>query len=87
MNTCPGPKAIIPAIESAHAVAYARKLAPAMGKTRSSLSTFPEEEIKTAQRSHATEGRIFMTKIRDAFKDGKAFIPIFDLWGSGSRDD
>ena len=47
---------IIPAIESAHAVAYAKKLAPTMGKGRSSLSTFPEEETKTAQRSHATEG-------------------------------
>lgn len=31
---------IIPAIESAHAVAYAKKLAPTMGKGRSSLSTF-----------------------------------------------
>ena len=31
---------IIPAIESAHAVAYAKKLAPTMGKDRSSLSTF-----------------------------------------------
>mgnify|MGYP000340925595 CR=1 FL=1 len=67
---------IIPAIESAHAVAYAKKLAPTMGKGQIIVINIPEEETKTAQRSHATEGRIFMTKIRDAFKDGKAFIPF-----------
>lgn len=34
-------------------------------------------EIKTAQQSHVTEGRIFMNKrITEAFEKGKAFIPF-----------
>ena len=55
---------IIPAIESAHAVAYAMKTGTdRWEKIRSLLSTFPEEETRTVQPSHDTEGRIFMSKI------------------------
>ena len=39
---------------------------------------FPEEETRTVQQSQDTEGRIFMSKIANAFKggNGKAFIPF-----------
>ncbi len=37
---------IIPAVESAHAVAYARKLAPTMERIRSSSSIFPAAETR-----------------------------------------
>lgn len=65
---------IIPAIESAHAVAYARKIAPVMGKDRIIVITIPEEGTRTAPLLRATEGRISMSKIGEAFADGKAFI-------------
>lgn len=67
---------IIPAIESAHAVAYARKLAPTMKKIRLLLSIFPVVEIRTVQQLHITEGRISMSKIQKAFEGKKAFIPF-----------
>ena len=69
---------IIPAIESAHAVAYARKIVPQMGKgsVRSSLP-FPAGVTKTVQQSQDTEGRISMSnRISEAFAKGKAFIPF-----------
>lgn len=62
---------IIPAIESAHAVAYARKLAPTMKKIRLLLSIFPVVEIRTVQQLHVTEGRISMSKIQKAFEGKK----------------
>ena len=68
---------IIPAIESAHAVAYARKIVPQMRKDQIVVITIPDVEIRTAQQSRVTEGRISMNKrITEAFEKGKAFIPF-----------
>ena len=65
---------IIPAIESAHAVACARKLAPAMEKDKILVITISAGATRTAPPLPATEGRISMSKIRKAFEHGKAFI-------------
>ena len=69
---------IIPAIESAHAVAYARKIVPTDGQGPDALSLpFPAGETKTVQQSQDTEGRISMSnRISEAFTKGKAFIPF-----------
>lgn len=64
---------IIPAIESAHAVAHAMKIAPTM-ETKSLLSPFPAEATRTVPPLPVTEGRISMSNIRKAFENGKAFI-------------
>ena len=40
------------------------------------LSQFRAEATRTAPRLPVTEGRIFMSKIANAFKNGKAFIPF-----------
>lgn len=68
---------IIPAIESAHAVAYAKKIAPTLGKDKIMVVTIQDVEIRTVRQLPATEGRIFMNKrITEAFANGKAFIPF-----------
>ena len=74
---------IIPAIESAHAVAYARKIVPQMRKDQIVVIT---KETRTVQQLHVTEGRISMNKkITEAFAKGKAFIP-FVTCGDPSLD-
>ena len=69
---------IIPAIESAHAVAYAKKLAPTDEKGPDhSYYHFRHAETRTVRQLHATEGRIFMSKIiQKHLQSGKAFIPF-----------
>lgn len=67
---------IIPAIESAHAVAYARELAQRNDKTSDGHHYFQEEETKTVRPLPVTEGRISMSRIKEAFQNGKAFIPF-----------
>ena len=68
---------IIPAIESAHAVAYARKIVPQMGKDQCVVITISGRVTKTVQQSQDTEGRISMSnRISEAFAKGKAFIPF-----------
>ena len=69
---------IIPAIESAHAVAHARKIAPAMGKDQIIVITLSGRGDKDCAPLPVTEGRISMNKvsIAEAFSDGKAFIPF-----------
>ena len=77
LNIWQRPEGIIPAIESAHAVAYAMKLAPEMENRIRFLSLlYRAEEIKTVLQLHAIEGRISMSNIRKAFEQGKAFIPF-----------
>ena len=64
---------IIPAIESAHAVAYARKIVPQMRKDQIVVITISGRGDKDC----VTEGRISMNKrITEAFEKGKAFIPF-----------
>ena len=65
---------IIPAIESAHAVAHAMKLRPLWTKSRLSSSRSPAGETRTAPPLPATEGRISMSNICHAFENEKAFI-------------
>ena len=68
---------IIPAIESAHAVAYAKKIAPTLGKDKIMVVTISGRGERTVRQLPATEGRIFMNKrITEAFANGKAFIPF-----------
>lgn len=73
---------IIPAIESAHAVAYAMKLAPKMRPdqiiivTLSGRGDFPAVVIKTLLQLPVIEERRSMTKIKNSFANGKAFIPF-----------
>ena len=67
---------IIPAIESAHAVAYAKKLAPEMGPDRSWSLIYRAGGIRIVRPLPDTEGRIFMSKIGKAFENKKAFIPF-----------
>ena len=69
---------IIPAIESAHAVAYARKIAPTMRKDQMRChQRFPDVETKTVQQLQDTEGRISMSKNQQKhLRKGKAFIPF-----------
>ena len=68
---------IIPAIESAHAVAYAIKLAPQMDKDQIMVITISGRgDRDCAAIRQDTEGRTSMSKIREAFEKGKAFIPF-----------
>lgn len=68
---------IIPAIESAHAVAYARKIVPKMRKDQSVVITISGRGDKDCVQLQDTEGRISMSnKITEAFAKGKAFIPF-----------
>lgn len=67
---------IIPAIESAHAVAYGMKIAPAMETDKIVVITIPAEATRTAHRLPVTEERIFMSKISKVFEKGKVFIPF-----------
>lgn len=76
---------IIPAIESAHAVAYAIKLAPTMDKDKIIVINVSGRGVRTLQPSQDTEGRIFMSNISKAFEHGKAFIP-FVTCGDPSLD-
>ncbi len=50
---------IIPAIESAHAVAHAIKIAPQMDKDKIIVINIPDEETRTLQQLQDTEGRKF----------------------------
>jgi len=67
---------IIPAIESAHAVAYAKKLAPSMGRDQIiviGLSGRGDKDVASIARYR---GLKFMNRIPGAFAKGKAFIPF-----------
>ena len=79
---------IIPAIESAHAVAYARKLAPTMGKDRILVVNLSGRGDKMWRLSPVTEGWNCMNKrIQEAFAHGKAFIPFCHGGRSRRRTD
>ena len=68
---------IIPAIESAHAVAYAKKIVPQMRKDQIVVITISGRGDKDCAAIARTEGRISMNKrITEAFEKGKAFIPF-----------
>lgn len=62
---------IIPAIESAHAVAYARKLAPTMGKDQIIVINISGRGDKDCAAIARYRGRIFMSRIQEAFKGRK----------------
>ena len=66
---------IIPAIESAHAVAHARKIAPTMSKDDIIIICLSGRGDKDVA--------IFMSKIKDAFTKGKAFIPFISAGDHG----
>ena len=67
-------RGIIPAIESAHAVAYARKLAPTMGKDQIIVITVSGRGDKDCAAIARYRGRISMSNIASAFSNRKAFI-------------
>ena len=68
---------IIPAIESAHAVAYAKRIVPQMDKDEIVVITLSGRGDKDCAAIVRTEGRISMNKnIKKAFGKGKAFIPF-----------
>ena len=67
---------IIPAIESAHAVAYAKKLAPTLGKDKIMVINISGRGDKDVAAIARYRGRIFMNKLSKAFEKGKAFIPF-----------
>ena len=68
---------IIPAIESAHAVAYARKIVPQMRKDQIVVITISGRGDKDCAAIARYRGRISMNKrITEAFEKGKAFIPF-----------
>ena len=67
---------IIPAIESAHAVAYAKKIAPKMKKDQIiviSLSGRGDKDVAAIARYR---GKKYMSKIKQVFENKKAFIPF-----------
>ena len=74
---------IIPAIESAHAVAHARKIAPTMSKDDIIIICLSGRGDKDVGLWRNTEGWIFMSKIKDAFIKGKAFIPFISAGDHG----
>lgn len=76
---------IIPAIESAHAVAYAMKLAPTMDKDKIIVINVSGRGDKDVAAIARYRGRIFMSNISKAFEHGKAFIP-FVTCGDPSLD-
>ena len=66
---------IIPAIESAHAVAHAMKIAPKMDKDEIimiCLSGRGDKDVASIARYRGV--RVILSKIANAFNDGKAFI-------------
>ena len=67
---------IIPAIESAHAVAYARKLAPTMRGDQTIVVNISGRGDKDCAAIARYRGRIFMNNIEKVFSHGKAFIPF-----------
>lgn len=68
---------IIPAIESAHAVAYAMKLAPTLPKDKIIVVNLSGRGTRTWLPLPDTRGLTCMTRITDAFKkQGKLFIPF-----------
>ena len=67
---------IIPAIESAHAVAHAMKIAPKMSKDKIIVITISGRGDKDCAAMARYRGRTFMSKIKNAFENGKAFIPF-----------
>lgn len=67
---------VIPAIESAHAVAYAMKLAPQMDKDQIMVINISGRGDKDVAAIARYRGRISMSNIKNAFKNGKAFIPF-----------
>ena len=63
---------IIPAIESAHAVAYAKRIVPQMDKDEIVVITLSGRGDKDWQQSYVTEGRISMNKnIKKHLEKGK----------------
>ena len=68
---------IIPAIESAHAVAYAKKIVPQMDKDEIVVITLSGRGDKDCAAIARYRGGISMNKnIKKAFGKGKAFIPF-----------
>lgn len=67
---------IIPAIESAHAIAYAKKLAPTMDKDQIIVVNVSGRGDKDVAAIARYRGWISMSKISQAFKNKKAFIPF-----------
>ena len=67
---------IIPAIESAHAVAHAIKLAPAMEREQIIVITISGRGDKDCAAIARYRGEDSMSKIAQAFARGKAFIPF-----------
>mgnify|MGYP000544367875 FL=1 len=65
---------IIPAIESAHAVAHAMKIAPAMDPNKIIVITISGRGDKDCAAIARYRGRIFMSNIKKVFEKGKAFI-------------
>ncbi len=74
MNTVKN-EGIIPAIESAMQLPMQRNW-PDYGKSQIIVINISGRGDKDCAAIARYRGRIFMTKIRDAFKDGKAFIPF-----------
>ena len=75
LNTCQEPKSLFLPLNLPMQLPMQRSWRRLWEKTRSSLSTFWKRRPKDCA-AIALQRRIFMTKIRDAFKDGKAFIPF-----------
>lgn len=67
---------IIPAIESAHAVAHCIKIAPTMDKDKIIVVNLSGRGDKDVAAIARYRGRISMTDIKSAFQNGKAFIPF-----------
>ena len=67
---------IIPAIESAHAVAYARKLAQEMGKDQILVINVSGRGDKDCAAIARYRGEESMSRIEQAFQKKKAFIPF-----------
>ena len=67
---------IIPAIESAHAVAHAMKMAKTMSKDEIMVINISGRGDKDCAAIARYRGRIYMSNIKKAFENGKAFIPF-----------
>ena len=67
---------IIPAIESAHALAYARKLAPTLDKDKIIVICLSGRGDKDVAAIARYRGLIYMSRIEQVFMGGKAFIPF-----------
>ena len=86
LSTWPGPRASSPPSSPPMRWPMRRSWRPPWTRIRSLSSPFPAEATRTALPSPGTEGRIFMSNIANAFKDGKAFIAFHHLRRPGFRD-